>query len=114
MLRSITIQKDETGKDVGKTKQNKRQLPTLKKTKKPFLRLWKQRLSMKENCHGWKSLLSSGLGYGKKMKKTPEMPFMEKFKIELREKVQNVNEFTITENKVVTEIRKKKTGQLQA
>ena len=39
------------------------------KTKKTFLRLWKQRLSMKENHHGWKSLLSSGLRYEKKMKK---------------------------------------------
>ena len=33
---------------------------------------------------------------------------MEKVKIELREKVQNVNEFTITENKAVAEIRKRK------
>ena len=40
------------------------------KTKKPFLRLWKQRLAMKENHHGWKSLLSFGLGYGKKRKNT--------------------------------------------
>ena len=42
------------------------------------------------------------------MKKTPEMPWMEKVNIELREKVQHVNEFTITENKVVAEIRKRK------
>ena len=43
-----------------------------------------------------------------KDEKTPEIPWMEKVKIELREKVQNVNEFTITENKVVAEIRKRK------
>ena len=36
------------------------------------------------------------------------MPRMEKVKIELREKVQNVNEFTITEDKAVAEIRKRK------
>ena len=78
------------------------------KDQKAFLRLWKQRLSMKENHHGWNSLLNSGLGYGKKMKKTPEMPWMEKVKIELGEKVQNVNKFTITEDKVVAEIRKRK------
>ena len=36
------------------------------------------------------------------------MPWMEKVKIELREKVQNVNEFTIMENKVVAKIRKRK------
>ena len=39
---------------------------------------------------------------------TPEMPWIEKVKMELREKVQNVNEFTITENKIVAEIRKRK------
>ena len=43
-----------------------------------------------------------------KDEKTPEMPWMEKVKVELREKVQNVNEFTVTENKVVAEIRKRK------
>ena len=77
-------------------------MPTLKKNQKACFRLWKQRLSMKENHHGWKSLLSSGLGYEKKRKKTPEMPWMEKVKMELQEKVQNVNDFTITENKAVT------------
>ena len=45
-------------------------------------------------------------GIWEKDEKTPEIPWMEKVKIELREKVQNVNEFTITENKVVAEIRK--------
>ena len=34
--------------------------------------------------------------------------WVEKVKMELWEKVQNVNEFTITENKVVAEIRKRK------
>ena len=38
------------------------------KDQKAFLRHWKQRVSMKENHHGWKSLLSSGLGYGKMRK----------------------------------------------
>ena len=47
-------------------------------------------------------------GIWEKDEKTPEMPWMEKVKIELREKVQNVDEFTITENKVVEEIRKRK------
>ena len=36
------------------------------------------------------------------------MPWMEKVKMELWEKVQNVNEFTVTENKVVVEIRNRK------
>ena len=78
------------------------------KDQEAFLRPWKQRLSMKENHHGWKSLLSFELGYERKKEKTPEMPWMEKVKMELREKVQNVNEFTITGNKVVAEIRKRK------
>ena len=47
-------------------------------------------------------------GIWEKDEKTPEMPWMEKVNIELREKVQNVNEFTITENKVVAETRKRK------
>ena len=47
-------------------------------------------------------------GIWEKEEKTPKMPWMEKVKMELREKVQNVNELTITENKVVAEIRKRK------
>lgn len=66
---------------------------------------------MKEKHHQWNSSLSFGLEYGKHMKKTPEMSWMEKVRTALRDKVQNVNEFTITENKVVW--RDRRTGQLQ-
>ena len=40
--------------------------------------------------------------------KTSEMPWMQNVKMVLQEKVQNVNEFTFTENKIVGEIRKRK------
>ena len=41
-------------------------------------------------------------------KRTLEIPWMEKVKGELPERVQNVNEFAITENTVIAEIRKRK------
>ena len=47
-------------------------------------------------------------GIWEKEGKTPEMPWMEKVKMELREKVQNVNKSTITDNKVAAEIRNRK------
>ena len=43
-----------------------------------------------------------------KDERTPEMPWMQKVKMALREKVKNVKEFTLMENKVVGEIRKRK------
>ena len=47
-------------------------------------------------------------GIWEKDEKTPEMPWMQKVKMALREKVKNVKEFTLTEKRVVGEIRKRK------
>ena len=47
-------------------------------------------------------------GIWEKDEKTPEMPWMQKVTMALREKVKNVKEFTLTEKRVVGEIRKRK------
>ena len=47
-------------------------------------------------------------GIWEKDEKKPEMPWMQKVKMALREKVKNVKEFTLTEKRVVGEIRKRK------
>ena len=47
-------------------------------------------------------------GIWEKDKQTPEMPWMEKIKMEVQDKVHTVNEFTITKDNVAIEIKKRK------
>ena len=83
-------------------------MPTLKKTKKLFFKTLEAKTVYEGEPSRMEMFVELWAGMWEKDEKTPEMPWMEKVKIELREKMQNVNEFTITENKVVAEIRKRK------
>ena len=44
---------------------------------------------------------------------TPNMPWMEKIQEKLKEKITSLKEFQITENGLISETKKKKTGQHQ-
>ena len=53
------------------------------------------------------------VGIWEKDDRTPNIPWMEKIREELKEKITSVKEFDITENGLISEIKKKKTGQHQ-
>ena len=78
------------------------------KDQKAFFKTLEAKTVYEREPSRMEKLVEFWAGIWEKDEETPETPWMEKVKIELREKLQNVNEFTITGNKVVAEIRKRK------
>ena len=65
---------------------------------------WKEMWYTKEKCQKWKNLSS----FGEREEITPNMPWMEVVRRQLREKVNQANDFNITLEKVKKELGKRK------
>ena len=107
MVRSITIQKMKLEKMIERGNRIKDNA-NFEKDQKAFFKTLEGKTVYEGGPPRMEKFVEFWAGKWEKDEKTPEMPWMEKAKIDLREKVQNVNEFTITKNKVVAEIRKRK------